>query len=206
MTKKPFATPTGRNCQPILDVLRNEFRHASSVIEIGSGNGQHAVAFAAELDHLVWQTSDLDENHEGIRAWLTDVALPNLREPLSLDVRTAALGGTVYDAAFSANTAHIMSFAAVEQMFALVADALRISGVFCLYGPFRQGGEFNTCSNAEFHKSLRSQDAAMGIRHLEDLDHFAATGGMRRERLYAMPAKNLIVVGQKSGEGENDDA
>jgi len=206
MTKKPFAPPTGRNCQPILDVLRNEFRHASSVLEIGSGNGQHAVAFAAELGHLVWQTSDLDENHEGIRAWLTDVALPNLREPLSLDVRTAALGGTVYDAAFSANTAHIMSIAAVEQMFALVADALRISGVFCLYGPFRQGGEFNTCSNAEFHNSLRSQDATMGIRHLEDLDQFAATGRMRRERLYAMPANNFIVVWQKSGESQNDEA
>ncbi len=206
MTKKPFAPATGRNCQPILDVLRNEFRQANSVLEIGSGTGQHAVAFAAELGHLVWQTSDLDENHEGIRKWLTDAALPNLREPLSLDVRTAAKDGTVYDAAFSANTAHIMSIAAVEKMFALVADALRISGVFCLYGPFRQGGEFDTCSNAEFHKSLRGQDAAMGIRHLEDLDQFAATGGMRRERLYAMPANNLIVVWQKSGESQNDDA
>ena len=206
MTVKPFAPPTGRNCQPILDVLRNEFRHANSVLEIGSGTGQHAVLFAAELGHLVWQTSDLDENHEGIRAWLTDAALPNLREPLSLDVRTAALGGTVYDAAFSANTAHIMSVAAVEKMFALVADALQNGGVFCLYGPFRQDGEFNTSSNADFHKSLRSQDSAMGIRHLEDLDQFAATGGMRRERLYAMPSNNLIVVWQKSGESQNDDA
>lgn len=206
MTVKPFAPPTGRNCQPILDVLRNEFRHANSVLEIGSGTGQHAVLFAAELGHLVWQTSDLDENHEGIRAWLTDAALPNLREPLSLDVRTAAMGGTVYDAAFSANTAHIMNVAAVEKMFALVADALQNGGVFCLYGPFRQNGEFNTSSNADFHKSLRSQDAAMGIRHLEDLDQFAATGGMRRERLYAMPSNNLIVVWQKSGESQNDDA
>ncbi len=204
MTVKPFAPPTGRNCQPILDVLRNEFRHANSVLEIGSGTGQHAVLFAAELGHLVWQTSDLDENHEGIRAWLTDAALPNLRAPLSLDVRTAALGGTVYDAAFSANTAHIMSIAAVEEMFALVADALQNGGVFCLYGPFRQDGEFNTNSNSDFHKSLRSQDSAMGIRHLEDLDQFAATGGMRRERLYAMPANNLIVVWQKSGESQND--
>ena len=206
MTVKPFAPPTGRNCQPILDVLRNEFRRANSVLEIGSGTGQHAVAFAAELGHLVWQTSDLDQNHEGIRAWIADAALPNLREPLSLDVRTAAPGGTVYDAAFSANTAHIMSIAAVEQMFALVADALRISGVFCLYGPFRQGGEFDTSSNAEFHQSLRNQDSAMGIRHLEELDEFAANGRMRRERVYAMPANNLIVVWQKSGESQNVDA
>ncbi len=206
MTEKPIAPHTRRNSEPILEVLRHEFRRANSVLEIGSGTGQHAVAFAAELGHLVWQTSDLEQNHAGIRAWLADASLPNLREPLSLDVRTATLGGKVYDAAFSANTAHIMSIAAVKKMFALVAGALQSGGVFCLYGPFRQDGEFNTSSNAEFHESLRSQDSAMGIRHLEELDEFATTGRMRRERLYAMPANNLIAVWQKSGESHHDNA
>ncbi len=206
MTEKPIAPHTRRNSEPILEVLRHEFRRANSVLEIGSGTGQHAVAFAAELGHLVWQTSDLEQNHAGIRAWLADASLPNLREPLSLDVRTATLGGKVYDATFSANTAHIMSIAAVKKMFALVAGALQSGGVFCLYGPFRQDGEFNTSSNAEFHESLRSQDSAMGIRHLEELDEFATTGRMRRERLYAMPANNLIAVWQKSGESHHDNA
>lgn len=206
MTEVPIAPHTGRNRAPILEVLRNEFRHARSVLEIGSGTGQHAVSFAADLGHLVWQTSDLDQNHEGIRARLTDAALPNLREPLSLDVRTAVLGEKTFDAAFSANTAHIMSIAAVEKMFVLVASVLRSGCVFCLYGPFRQDGEFNTSSNAEFHKSLRSQDSAMGIRHLEELDEFAATGRMRRERVYAMPANNIIAVWQKSGESRHDNA
>ncbi len=206
MTEKPIAPHTGRNTEPILDVLRNEFRQANSVLEIGSGTGQHAVVFAAELGHLDWQTSDLDQNHAGIRAWLADAALPNLREPLSLDVRTAVLGEKTFDAVFSANTAHIMSIAAVEKMFVLVAGTLRSGCVFCLYGPFRQDGEFNTSSNAKFHKSLRSQDSAMGIRHLEELDQFAATGRMRRKRLYAMPSNNLIAVWQKSGESRHDNA
>ncbi len=194
MTDRPFAPHTGRNSEPILEVLRIEFRHARSVLEIGSGTGQQAAAFAAELDYLIWQTSDLDENHAGIRAWLADAALPNLPEPLSLDVRTAEMRDSAYDAAFSANTAHIMNIAAVEKMFRFVAATLRYGGVFCLYGPFRQNGEFNTSSNADFHRSLRERDPTQGVRDLEELDRFAAAGGMVRVRLYAMPANNFIAV------------
>ena len=70
MAEQPFAEYAARNAAPILEILRREFHSASSVIEIGSGTGQHAVVFAAALDHLRWQTSDLDENHAGIRAWI----------------------------------------------------------------------------------------------------------------------------------------
>lgn len=206
MIDKPFASHTVRNSEPILEVLRKEFRHASCVLEIGSGTGQHAIAFAAGLGHLVWQTSDLEENHAGIRAWLADAALPNLREPLSLDVRTAELSDDAFDAAFSANTAHILSIGAVAKMFTLIAGVLRAGGVFCLYGPFRQDGEFNASTNADFHQSLCERDPEQGIRNLEDLDQFAATGGMTRKRVYAMPANNIIVVWHKSGDSNYDNA
>ena len=205
MDGKPFALATERNCKPILDVLQQELKNADTVLEIGSGTGQHAVALGAALDHLTWQTSDLDEHHAGIRAWLADAELANVLEPLLLDVSKASLPPATYDAVFSANTAHIMNFASVERMFALVAVALKENGLFCLYGPFRQAGEFNTASNAEFHRSLQARDPAMGIRHLEDLDRFATIGGMRRLRLYAMPANNYIVVWQKSSLGDNND-
>jgi len=201
MNDKPFAPATERNKEAILRVIREEFRECSSVLEIGSGTGQHAVHFAAELGHLTWQTSDVRENHAGIRAWLRDAASPNIRDPLVLDVCTAELPKQAYDGVFSANTAHIMSFAAVEKMFALVGSLLQDDGVFVLYGPFRQEGEFNTSSNAKFHESLRQNDADMGIRHLEDLDRLAALGGMRRNRLYAMPANNHIVVWRKMEAG-----
>ena len=197
MNDKPFAPATERNKDAILRVLREEFRNCSSVLEIGSGTGQHAVHFAAELAHLTWQTSDVAENHAGIRAWLRDAALQNVVDPLVLDVCTADVPQQKYDGVFSANTAHIMGLAAVEKMFALVGSSLSDDGVFVLYGPFRQEGEFNAPSNARFHESLRQNDARMGVRHLEDLDRLAAAGGMRRSRLYAMPANNQIVTWKK---------
>jgi hypothetical protein len=55
---------------PILAVLREHFADRRHVLEIGSGTGQHAVYFAKALPHLSWQTSDLPENHDGIRLWL----------------------------------------------------------------------------------------------------------------------------------------
>jgi cyclopropane fatty-acyl-phospholipid synthase-like methyltransferase len=194
MNDKPFAPATERNSLPILDVIREEFSHLATILEIGSGTGQHAVYFGAALGHLFWQTSDVAENHAGIQAWIRDAALPNVREPLALDVLTDAWPVRRYDGVFSANTAHIMSFDAVEKLFGLVSSVLHDDGVFVLYGPFCQGGEFNTPSNAEFHESLRQRDPAMGIRHIEDLDRLAAEGGMKRVRLYALPANNHIAV------------
>jgi predicted O-methyltransferase YrrM len=201
MNDKPFAPATERNKEAILCVIREEFRSCRSVLEIGSGTGQHAVHFAAELANLTWQTSDVAQNHAGIRAWLREASLQNVRDPLLLDVCTAEAQEQKYDGVFSANTAHIMSFAAVEKMFELVSSSLNEGGVFVLYGPFRQDGEFNTSSNARFHESLQQNDADMGIRHLEDLDRLAASGRMRRSRLYAMPANNHMVVWRKREAG-----
>jgi SAM-dependent methyltransferase len=201
MNDKPFAPATERNSQPILDVLRTEFARASSILEIGSGTGQHAVAFAAELSQLVWQPSDVAANHAGIRSWLDESALLNVLQPLALDVLADDPPAETYDGVFSANTAHIMSFAAVEKTFSIVSNVLVDGGLFVLYGPFRQDREFNTTSNADFHRSLRQRDPEMGMRHIEDLDELAARGGMERERLYAMPANNHIAVWQKRREG-----
>ncbi len=200
MTEAPFAEYAARNTQPILDVLRREFRAASDVLEIGSGTGQHAVAFGAELDPVCWQTSDLEENHPGINAWIERAGGENVRPPLSLDVRTATLSPASFDAVFSANTAHIMGIDAVRDMFALVGDVLRAAGVFCLYGPFRIRGAFNTSSNDAFDRSLRRRDAVMGIRDIEVLDEFGLRGGLHRRRLYAMPANNFVGVWTRTGE------
>ena len=206
MAAIPHAPAAERNAAPILDVLRFEFANVQHVLEIGSGTGQHAVAVGAAMPHLEWQTSDLDEHHAGIRAWIATAGLSNVREPVSLNVLTADLPPNRYDAVFSANTAHIMNSTAVEKMFALVATTLRDGGLFCLYGPFREAGAFSTPSNAEFDKSLRAQNIGMGIRDLEALDELAAAGKLRRMRRYAMPANNLLVVWQQQAQGQGDDS
>jgi cyclopropane fatty-acyl-phospholipid synthase-like methyltransferase len=189
-----------RNKLPILEVLRTEFAEARHVLEIGSGTGQHAVFFAREMPHLTWQTSDLAENHDAIRARLVSHATQNVKAPMLLDAddlqATAPLG---IDAVFSANTAHIMPMRAVHRMFALVGRELPARGKFCLYGPFNFDGEFSSESNARFDASLRQRKASMGIRDLGDLDQYASESGMSRIRLYAMPAMNYIAVWQKAG-------
>ncbi len=194
MAEQPYSEYAARNVTPILEILKNEFGSASRVLEIGSGTGQHAVAFAAAMDHLHWQTSDLDENHAGIRAWIDGSGIKNIAPPLSMDVREASVDQGAYDAAFSANTAHIMGIDAVGKMFSLVAEALRPGGVFCLYGPFRQGGEFNAQSNADFDANLRQRDSVMGIRDIEKLDEFALAAGLQRVRFYAVPSNNNVAV------------
>jgi len=200
MADRPFAEYAARNAAPILEILQREFRNSSRVLEIGSGTGQHAVTFAAALDHLQWQTSDLDENHTGIRAWIDNAKLDNVAAPLSMDVREASVSENAYDAAFSSNTAHIMGIDAVEKMFSLIGKALRDGGVFCLYGPFRRDGAFNTQSNADFDANLRERDSVMGIRHIETLDDFAAAVGLKRIRFYAVPSNNNVAVWIRGGE------
>lgn len=182
---------------PILDVLREEFRERSRVLEIGSGTGQHAVYFAQDLRHLEWQTSELPGQHAAIHAWLEHARLPNVLPPLELNVRTAELGERTYDAVFSANTAHIMDIGAVRAMFELTGRILEQNGVFCLYGPFRFEGRYTSESNAAFDASLRERDASMGVRDLAELDRFATAAGLVRTRLYAMPANNHIAVWAK---------
>ena len=88
MSQKPFAAATERNSLPILDVIRHEFERTESVLEIGSGTGQHAVCFGKALSHVVWQTSELKEHHAGIDLWLDEVGLPNIKRPIELDVMT----------------------------------------------------------------------------------------------------------------------
>ena len=120
---KPYSPACDRNRDPILAVLREHFADRRRVLEIGSGTGQHAVHFAAALPHLVWQTSERAQNLPGLRLWLDEAALPNTPPPLALDVN-AAWPQARFDAVFSANTLHIMSWADVVAMFRALPGVL----------------------------------------------------------------------------------
>jgi len=195
----PSAPAAARNFEPILGVLRLEFAGRGHVLEIGSGTGQHAAGFAQAMPWLRWQPSDLDRQLRGIRQWVDAVGLDNLEAPLALDVGGADLPAACYDAAFSANTAHIMSEPEVERMFELVGQSLAEGGRFCLYGPFKEDGRFSTESNERFDAGLRASDPSMGIRELATLDAFAARAGLERQRRYAMPGNNLLLVFERGG-------
>ena len=189
----PTAPAALRNFEPLLGLLRFEFADRRSVLEIGSGTGQHAAGFADNFIWLSWQPTELPTQLGSIQQWVDAASLPNLLSPIALDVSQSAVPAGQYDAVFSANTAHIMNEAEVAEMFALSGRILPEGGLLCLYGPFRHHGQFSTESNARFDATLRRSDPAMGIRDVEMLDEFAGRAGLSRRRYYAMPGNNQVL-------------
>ena len=195
---KPYSESCDQNRDPIFSIIEPLFRGRRSVLEIGSGTGQHAVHFAAMMPHLTWHTSDLPENHAGIRAWLDEAALPNISGPVALDVSSRPWPDLETDAVFSANTVHIMRWKEVVALFAGVGQLLRRDGLFCLYGPFNYGGNYTSESNARFDEWLHARDPLSGIRDFDDLDRLAETSGLQIEHDYAMPANNRLLCWRKA--------
>jgi len=194
VSEKPFAESCVQNREPIIAVLRDVFADRRRVLEIGSGTGQHAVYFARELPHLVWQTADVAQHHAGIRAWLEEAALPNVLPPLALDVNQPDWPGERYDAVFSANTLHIMGWPEVEKFFAGVGAVLEPGGVLAVYGPFNYNGAFTSESNAHFDAWLKSRDPASGVRDFEAVDALARAQGLVLQLDVAMPSNNRTLV------------
>lgn len=190
---KPYSESCDQNREPILKVIQPLLKPRHSVLEIGSGSGQHAVFFARQMPHLIWHTSDRVENHPGIRLWIDEANLSNLRSPLPLDVARDPWPEIEVDAVFSANTAHIMGWPDVQAMFRGVGRVLPTGGLFLLYGPFNYGGAYTSDSNARFDQWLKGRDSDSGIRDFEALDQQAREAGMRLHEDYEMPANNRIL-------------
>jgi len=210
MSEKPFSPSCERNRDPILSVLREHFADRKHVLEIGSGTGQHAVCFAEALPWLLWQTSDREENLPGIQMWLDEAALPNTPAPLVFEVAeqdtppphdsdAAGKSASVrYDAIFSANTLHIMSWEEVKKLFAALPALAAADAKLVIYGPFNYGGEFTSASNAAFDESLKQRVAHMGIRDFDDVDRLAQSAGFTLLDDVAMPANNRCLVWRRA--------
>ncbi|MFH1494652.1 MAG: DUF938 domain-containing protein [Pseudomonadota bacterium] len=197
---KPYAESCEQNRDPILAVLQKILTDRKQVLEIASGTGQHAVYFGEALPHLTWQTSELPENHAGIQAWLDEARLPNVLPPLAIDLHEDAWPlATSFDAIFNANTVHIVSWPAVERMFAGMGRVLAEGGLLCLYGPFNYGGNFTSESNARFDAWLKGRDPESGVRDFEALDQLARLQGLVLQQDVEMPANNHTLVWKKTG-------
>jgi len=200
LNPKPFSAACERNRDPILAILREHLRGHERILEIGSGTGQHAVYFARCFPGIIWQTSDREENLQGIKAWLSEAGLSNTPAPLHLDVR-ASWPEETYDVVFTANTLHIMSWGEVISFFEGLGGVLKERGVLIVYGPFNENGQFTSPSNADFDLSLRSQNPKMGIRELEKVVALAKSQGLHGMTRHPMPANNQSLVFRKGPTG-----
>ncbi|MEO7430603.1 MAG: DUF938 domain-containing protein [Dokdonella sp.] len=197
MTEKPFSPASQRNRAPILEVLRGFFSDRTHVLEIGGGTGQHAVHFAAMLSHLTWQSSDRAEHLPGLRLWLDEARLANTPAPLQLDVARDDWPRGMFDAIFSANTLHIMSWPDVEALFAALPAVTTPDAKLAIYGPFNVDGRFTSDSNAAFDASLKARVPHMGIRDGADVDVLALTAGFHLVDDLPMPANNRLRMWQR---------
>ena len=196
---KPYSAACANNSAAILMQLSRLLIKPQSVLEIGSGTGQHAAYFAEGLQHLIWQTSDVIDNHEGINCWVAEAELSHLLAPIALDVTQDMALESRYDAIFMANTLHIMPWSAVEKCIKKASMYLKPNGQLIVYGPFNYNDKFTSDSNQQFDRHLRASNVERGIRDFEKVDQLATSCGFSLQEDNIMPANNRLVVWQFNG-------
>ncbi len=200
---KPYAESCDQNRDSILEVIQpllsdKKLSDKNRVLEVGSGTGQHAVYFAKKMPHLIWQTSDQQPYHEGIKLWLDDAGLDNTPPPIPLNVSSDNWPTQNFDAVFSANAVHIMTWGNVIDLFENAPPLLDAGGLFILYGPFNYNQQYTSESNARFDIWLKQRDPDSAIRDFEALDELAKKAGMFLQSDHALPANNRILVWEKT--------
>ncbi|MCF6262190.1 MAG: class I SAM-dependent methyltransferase [Xanthomonadales bacterium] len=188
--------PSGeRNKLPILEVLKEYLNPDDQVLEIGSGGGMHAIYFTQNLPAVRWQMTEMPQYMKALEARFIQQANSQMSPPVSLDCRVADWGlPRQYNAVFSANTTHIMSWQAVCGLMHGVQKALKPGGLFLLYGPFRYNGEDTAASNTAFHEYLKNESPEMGLRDFQEMAALANLAGLQLIKDIPMPANNRILI------------
>jgi len=191
--KKPYSESCDQNKEAILSVISPILSTVSSVLEVGSGTGQHAIHFAKKMPHLSWHTSDRQDYISGIECWLNEAKVENVIAPVVLNVNHSIWPEQKVDAVFTANSVHIMNQDEVTLLIEGSAAALTLKGCFLIYGPFNYDGNYTSESNERFDQWLKDRDGRSGIKDFEEISRLALANGLSLKKDYEMPANNRIL-------------
>jgi hypothetical protein len=187
-----------RNAAAILDVLRRVLPSSGTILEIGSGTGQHAADFAGPLAPRRWMPSDPDpDQRASISAWIADMDDPKPLPPRAIDAASPDWDIRAEDkvtAITSANVVHISPWSVTKGLVAGAGRLLPVGGVLHFYGPFKRGGYHTTDSNAAFDADLRARNPDWGVRDLDDIEILASAAGLVLDQVIDMPSNNFSVV------------
>ena len=190
---KRQAPAAARNVGPIGDVLAEWLPASGLVLEIASGTGEHALAFAHRFPHLNWQPSDPDPDAlASIAAWQKD-GPDNLSTPIQLDVRQIPWPVGAADAILCVNMVHISPWEASLGLLDGAGRLLPDGAPLILYGPWLEAGAEPAPSNVAFDQSLKARDPSWGLRQVEDFAAEAALRGLVLVALRPMPSNNLML-------------
>lgn len=193
------APAAARNIGPIGDVLADWLPSGGSVLEVASGTGEHALAFARRFPTLAWQPSDPDpEALASIEAWGRE-GPPNLLAPIRLDVRADPWPVGRAEALLSINMVHISPWTASIGLLDGAARILPPGASLILYGPWLEREVDTAPSNLAFDQSLKSRDPEWGLRSVEEFAREAFLRGFVLGDRRAMPANNIMLRFEAKG-------
>jgi len=199
-----FFPATKRNSTFIGDVLSKIIPKNGSILEIGSGSGEHGVAFQKRFPETIWQTSDPDLRHrQSISSWIIYEKLNmKMPQPLAIDVeitpwKISSELVLSLQVIVSINLIHISSWNCTRSLFKESGKLLSNGKSLMLYGPFKIGNEHISQSNYLFEKSLKMQNNNWGVRNLDKVNEEARNNGFVQKELIFMPANNLSIIYKK---------
>ncbi|MES2902573.1 MAG: DUF938 domain-containing protein [Pseudomonadota bacterium] len=188
------APAAARNVVAIQHILADWLPATGTVLEIASGTGEHALAFARRFPDLDWQPSDPDQLAiASIDAWRAG-GPGNLRTPLRIDAAADGWAIKRADAILCINMVHISPW---ESSLGLLDGAARLLGPgapLILYGAWLVEGIETAPSNLAFDADLKTRDPRWGLRSLSEFRHQAAQRGLTFVECRAMPANNVMIL------------
>jgi len=199
-----FFPATKRNSPFIGDVLSKIIKRNGSILEIGSGSGEHGVVFQKRFPEVMWQTSDPKLIHrKSISSWIEHENLSKkMPQPLVIDVEKIpweiplklvhSLQGIV-----SINMIHVAEWTCTVALFGESAKLLKNGQFLMLYGPFRISNKHTSKSNYFFDNSLKMQNDLWGIKNIEEVFDESRKNGFSQEDIISMPANNFSIIYRK---------
>ena len=196
------------NKESILDVLLSDILPTStpiSVLEIGSGSGQHIVYFAAHFPLASFQPSDMDRDYlKSIQAHIDEYEVnaftKNVLPPLTIDLLAPfTVKEQSFDFVYCCNVIHITPIECTQRLFALAEHVLKPEGSLITYGPYALagGGRITPESNRRFHGHLQMQDSRWGLKGIDELSIIALAHHIRLKQQFDVPYNNKILWWQK---------
>ncbi len=194
----PSAT---RNSAVILEILKEHLPETGRALEIASGSGQHAAAFAIAFPRIDWFPSDPDERARiSIAAWSRNIAAENLNPPLDIDVTGALWHGGVegpFNALLAINMVHITPWAVTVGLLRGAGELLVRDGLLYLYGPYRRDGAHTAQSNVKFDEWLKGQNEEWGVLDMGEVERQAEVNALHLDKVIDMPANNFSLIFRK---------
>ena len=196
------APAAARNAMPILKVLKELLPEKCSVLEIGSGTGQHSVIFSEGINCSKWIPSDIDaSNFESITEWAQTATNNIPSSPRLIDASQpdwCLTSQDNIDVIVSINVIHISPWSVTKGILKGAQKFLPKDGFLYFYGPFIQNNVPTAAGNIAFDNSLRERHEDWGLRNLNEVEKLANKHALKLDRIVKMPSNNLSVIFTKT--------